>query len=368
MTTDVFITGSALACSLGNSSTQILTNLKYWDSENYENLVQEACLNNTLYHIHHSAQSPTKKYYQVLANVVNKAIKKAGLTYKMQEELTIFIGSTSMKIASDEEQLTHLGNGIIGQFVADITHSKNHFYLISTACTSSANAFDYAAKMIKNQQIKRALVIGIEILNKSTKMGFESLLLLSEKNIYRPFDETSDGIVLGEACSALILDTQRNSSDDFAYLGSANVCDNYSETTSNPDGISIAECLNKALQDANLSIEQIDLIKAHATGSLNNNLAEAKGLDLFMQNHPIPICALKPFIGHTLGACGTNEITLLLLCIKNGFVPSVRGFNHHNELTFTPLQNKIKTHGKANILFNYIGFSGNNTAIILGKK
>lgn len=367
MNNKVFITGSSLVCSLGNNKEDIISAMRELDSENYETLVRQAGLEGSLYRIAGFSHSATEKYYQVLAYVVAKAIQAANLTKEMQEELAIFIGSTSMKISTDEDELVHLGNSVIGEFIVHLTHAKHGFYIVSTACTSSANAMDYAAKMIKYNKIKRALVVGIEFLNQSTSSGFEAFMLLSKEGIYRPFDENSDGIILGEACSALILDSCPRSDADFAYLGSANVCDNTSETTSNLNGLAVFRCLNDAIQDAKLNVEDIDIIKAHATGTANNNLAEIKGLDLFLQGKNTPICALKPFIGHTLGACGINEIVLLLMCIEHGFIPRMCGLLSDNGLPFNLLKDTLPIDQKVNILFNYIGFSGNNTAIVLGR-
>lgn len=368
MSNNVYITGSALVCGLGKNAPEIIDNLRRLDSPDYITRIRQATKQGRLYQINGFAETPTEKFYQVLQHTVKQAVKAANLSPQAQAELTIFIGSTSMKISTDEEQLTHLGNGIIGEFVAQLVGTQQGFYLLSTACTSSANALAYAAKMLQQQQIKRALVIGVELFNHCTDSGFESLMLLSEQQIYRPFDADSDGIILGEGCSAIVLDSEKQHAHDFQYLGSANVCDNTSETTSNVDGVAIAQCLRAAMQDARLALSDLDVIKAHATGSENNNEAEANGLMQFLQGENCPVCALKSFIGHTLGACGSNEIALMLLCIQYGFIPRVAGFSQHEALTFQPLESTLTVNDRLSLLLNTIGFSGNNTAIVLSNK
>lgn len=364
MPNNVFIIGSSLISGLGNTPRATIEQLQSWDLD-YLPHVAKAQADNRLYRIQGFTDSPTQRYYQILEQVVKTAVQSAGLTSKQQSELTIFIGSTSMKISTDEEKLTHLGNRVIGEFVEEITGSTQGFYIFSTACTSSTNALSYAAKMLQHGKIKRALVIGIELFNHSTTTGFESLMLLSKSGIYRPFDERSDGVILGEACSAVILDGHAQTTADCELLGSANVCENESETTSNPDGKAIYRCLQGAIDDAGLTLDDIDLIKAHGTGSENNNAAEATAITRLLGQKSKPVCALKPFVGHTLGASGINEMVLLMWCLSAGFIPRVGGFEKNTDITFQPLQNTLPVNQTQTVLLNSIGFSGNNTAVLL---
>ncbi len=370
MENSVFITGSSLCCFLGNHPQHIIENIKKLDVPDYEAHIK-LFDDGYSYQLRGFSQSPTQKLYEVVEHVVKDAVKAAKLTPQMQEELGIFIGSTSMTISANEEKTHALGHAAIGDFVESILASKQGYYIFSTGCTSSANALSYASRMIKQKKIKRAIVIGVELANKSTRDGFESFMLLSESGVYRPFDQDSDGIMLGEGCSAVILDSQRLTESDFEYLGAANLCDNHSETASDLDGESIFLCMEQAIADAKLTVSDIDIIKSHATGSPNHNQAESAGLEKLLpspaDNH-IAICALKSFIGHTLGASGISEIVLLMLCINAGFIPRVAGFKANHQLGFTPLKNTLPIAQKVNILFNYIGFSGNNTALVLSNR
>ncbi len=222
--------------------------------------------------------------------------------------------------------------------------------------------------MIKSGKIQKALVIGLEFFNKSTTEGFRAFKLLSKDNIYRPFDSKNSGIILGEACSALVLESERKSSCDFKYLGSANICDTYSETTSNPNGKSIFTCMHQSLQNANISLDKIDLIKAHGTGSENNTIAELNAFKLLFNKHShhSKITSLKPYLGHTLGACGSKELALLIICLNDGFIPPMLGFSDKNS-KFDFIKKRRKNKQKLNILLNHIGFGGNNTSIILSN-
>ncbi len=368
MKNSVFITGSSLVCSLGKDKKTIAKTAKSLDAKSYKKYIKKQ--NDTLYTIKDFGNKASEKFYTSIKRVIKKAIKEARLSEKDREDLHIFIGSTSMKISLDEEHLTHLGYTNIGEFAQKIAKSKSGFTIFSTACTSSANALCYGAKMLKNGKIKKALILGFEFLNKSTYEGFSAFRLLSQSGTYKPFDKKSDGIVLGEACSAMVLDTKRLKKDDFEYLGSSNICDTYSETSSNPDGKSIYTCMQNALTNSALTCNDIDFIKAHAVGTTNSSEAEINAINLFLKHHDcnVPVSILKPFLGHTLGACGTNEIALMLICIKKGFIPASLGFKNNKNINFEIFTKKRKVKESVNILFNFIGFTGNNTCIVLSNK
>ena len=221
-------------------------------------------------------------------------------------------------------ELEEIGYGDIGVFVEDLIKSKYPSTIIQSACTSSANAFCFANTLIKNNKIKRAIVIGLELFNKASYLGFKSLLLLSSNKHFIPFDENSNGLILGEACSTLILDSNKKSHNNFLCLSTNTSLDNHSLTNSNPNGNVSFECMKDVIQKAKINFKDITCIKAHATGSKVSNLSEINAMNqLFTYfNHNTKIVVLKQFIGHTLGACGTNEIALLCECINKGFLPN----------------------------------------------
>ena len=378
-----YIIGTSLICNLGNTRQNIVRKLKNLNQNNYKAHLQDTFKECLFYGIELPLTSQIERYFSVLDNIILTAIENANLTQDEQKELHIFIGSTSMEMGSNEEcrALYHakqhenlfqnIGSGSIGEYIEQRLNSKHKALLFTTACTSSVNALAYAAKMIEQKHIKSAIVIGLELFNQSTYGGFSSLMLLSKNQVYRPFDKNSDGIILGEGCSAIVLSSEPKTQNDFKYYSSANICDNYSETTSDPSGIPIFNTLDKCLSQSPFSLQEIDCIKAHATGSENNNSSEAKALKCLFEKHHTTalVTSLKPYLGHTLGACGTNEIVLMLYTIQEGFLPATLGFETPaQDLIFTPLTQHTPITPNATVLFNYVAFGGNNTSIILSNK
>lgn len=370
-------------CNIGDNTNDISTQLQNITQKNYLENLKHIFKDKLFYSIQQSAPTQEERYRTILKKIVSDAIKDAQLSSEETKELHIFIGSTSMGISVNEEYrkmfnkgtsslaFKELGGGFIASYVEKLVGSNHKAMLFSTACTSSANALAYASKLIEHQKIKRALVIGLELFNQATYGGFSSLMLLSKNGIYRPFDKHSDGIILGEGCSAVVLDSKKRAENNFKYISSSNICDNYSETTSDPTGIPIFNTLHRCLKQSGLTLKDIDCIKAHATGSENNNSSEAKAISLLFNEYKTTtkVTSLKPILGHTLGACGTNEMILMFYAINKGFIPATFGFETPAEdVKFTPVLEHTACEKKATILFNYVAFGGNNCSIILSNK
>jgi 3-oxoacyl-[acyl-carrier-protein] synthase-1 len=215
----VYITGSSLICALGNNKFQSIQTAKKINNDNYKEFFQDNHEGFNFFKINQTFKNEKEKFYTILKNSISQAISDANLSKEDQKELHIFIGSTSMSISINEEQsqlyynnqstkmLEEVGYGNIGTFVENLIDSKYKATVLQTACTSTANSIVYATELIQANKIKRALIIGLELFNKSTYKGFESLMLLSKNGIYKPFDKESDGLILGEACSTVILDS-----------------------------------------------------------------------------------------------------------------------------------------------------------------
>jgi 3-oxoacyl-[acyl-carrier-protein] synthase-1 len=220
----VYITGSSIISALGNNKNDSVKKIKEITDDNYSEYLKNNFEELKYYRIKKNFTSNEEKFYSILEEVVLTAIEDAKLTKEEKEDLHIFLGSTSMSISIIEEQhlkyknsdsedeIKNIGYGQIGSFVEDIINSKYNSTIIQTACTSSVNAICYANDLIKSKKIKRALVLGFEFFNYTTYRGFQSLMLLSQSGEYKPFDINSDGLILGEACSAVILESEKKRS------------------------------------------------------------------------------------------------------------------------------------------------------------
>jgi 3-oxoacyl-[acyl-carrier-protein] synthase-1 len=308
--------------------------------------------------------------------VVDDALDQAQLSLSERRNLTLFLGSSSGDISllearyrGDLERDPHAkpmrvptSFGALGREIAGRMEIRGADITINTACTASANALLHAAAMIRRGEIEHALVLGVELCNAVTALGFASLQLLSTGTM-RPFDPMRAGLVLGEACAAVVL-SKRADSALFSMMGGANMCDTFSPSSANPDGSSIARVIECALQSAGIDASDIRALKVHGTANGANDAAEAAGIRKAFTALPL-MCALKPRIGHTLGACGLAELLLMCSAAREGFLPATPGIGADAEELGVALLQETAAFSGGPMMLNYFGFGGSNTSLVV---
>jgi len=315
-----------------------------------------------------------QRIYQLLSEVIEQVIAKKSLTSEELAKTSLFLGSSSMDIGavrSDAERaiwltkLDHLNLYLIKKYKLNNLH-----FVFSTACTSSANALIYATRLIRSDKVEQALVIGCEFYNQLTLKGFSSLALLSEQGLLA-FSTNRDGMVLGEGVAALLLSKHVCDNSSLAMLEGYSSCDSYSLTTTEEDGSKISEVIDKSLHLSGLTAQEIQLVKAHGTASVASDRAEAKAINRVF-SETVPSVVLKPFIGHTLGACGVLEVVLLDELIRRDLMPvpdyiqeSQCGGNAKLDNLLNLVSPQCTFKKVKHILANHCGFGGNNAAFVL---
>ncbi len=323
-----------------------------------------------------------QRIYQLLSDAVEQVIVQQSLTCEQLAQTSLFLGSSSMDIGavtSDAERaiwlskLDRLNLYLIKKYGLSAVN-----FTFSTACTSSSNALIYATRLVRGGQVKQALVVGCEFYNQLTLKGFSSLELLSDQGLF-PFSPKRDGMVLGEGVAALLLSQQRSDNSCLAMMDGYSSCDSYSLTTTEEDGSKIGEVIEKSLQLSGLMAQDIQLIKAHGTASVASDIAEANAINRIFARQ-VPSLVLKPFIGHTLGACGVLEVALLVDLIQQDIMPVPaymqkspsevtlqNGVKELNDSLLTFVSSKKSFKAVNQILANHCGFGGNNAAFILSN-
>ncbi len=329
--------------------------------------------------------TPKERFVSAVHQVIGKTLESAGLDAQQRRQLGLFIGTSSFDISVSEahyqqELLINSDSAIplsrsssLGNLAVALRRQwdlRGPDFSFNTACTASANALLYAARMIEQGELEAALVVGIELGNSVTAMGFHGLELLAANGM-RPFDTQRDGLVPGEAVSALLLTSQPPATPDqrptFRLRGGATLCDTCSISAANPDGSTIAEVMRAALADADLDSRQIAAVKTHGTASLLNDEAEVAGMRRLWGEQLPPLAALKPFIGHTFGACGLSELLLFCGAVERGFLPPLPGICAEPSDLGVRLPQVAQSQQPGHFLLNYFGFGGNNTSLLVSN-
>lgn len=254
--------------------------------------------------------------------------------------------------------------------VADLLSIKDYLSTISTACSSSANAFMLGSRLLRAKKLDKVLAGGVDALSKFTINGFNSLMILDKEHC-RSFDDTRAGLNLGEGAAFLVLERASDVEEErkiYGYIdGFANVNDAYHQTASSPDGTGATLAMQNALKMANLKPSDIDYINAHGTATNNNDLSEGLAIQKIFEGNIPPVSSTKPFTGHTLAASGAVEAVFVAMALEEGVIyPNLNFKNQMKELNFSPVT-ELKKKELNHVLSNSFGFGGNNSTVIFSK-
>nr|AUN35645.1 3-oxoacyl-[acyl-carrier-protein] synthase KASII [uncultured bacterium] len=262
--------------------------------------------------------------------------------------------------------------GSITELVADVLGIKNYISTISTACSSSANAIFFGARMIKHNMLDVVVAGGADAITKFTLNGFNTLMIL-DSEYCKPFDENRRGLNLGEGAGYVVLVSERIAKQlsKAAYCtlsGYCNANDAYHQTASSPDGIGSYLAMEGALKLAGLKPSDIDYINLHGTGTQNNDIAEGTAIKRLFDPQFPKMSSTKSFTGHTLGASGSIEAVFSVMSIHKGITyPNLRFHTQMKELPFTPELTFSENVNVKHVLSNSFGFGGNCSSLIFSK-
>lgn len=258
-------------------------------------------------------------------------------------------------------------------------HGPN--YAIATACASGTHSIGMAARNIIHGEADVMLAGGAEKATCGVGLaGFSACRALSTRNedpahASRPWDKDRDGFVLGDGAGVLVLEefehAKARGAKIYAELVGVGLSgDAYHMTAPTTDGKGAAKCIQNALRDAQLNIDQISYINAHGTSTPAGDLAEVCAVkSVFGDNaYKFPVSSTKSMTGHLLGAAGAIEAVFSVLTIRDQIVPPTINLEQASDdcdLDF--VKGEARTMKVDTVLSNSFGFGGTNGSLIFRR-
>ncbi len=245
-----------------------------------------------------------------------------------------------------------------------------------TACTSGSQAIGYSYEAIKHGKQKVMVAGGAEELSATQAAVFDVLFATSVRNdepgkTPRPFDKDRDGLVIGEGAATLILEDlehaqQRGAPIIAELIGFATNCDAKHVTQPAAETMEIA--MRLGLEDAQLDPAAVGYVSAHGTATDLGDVAESNATNAVFGSK-MPISSMKSYFGHTLGACGAQEVWLTIAMMnKEEFWPTLNLENldpRCGELDYIVDEpRKISTEY---VVSNSFAFGGINTSLVFKR-
>lgn len=261
-------------------------------------------------------------------------------------------------------------NGIRGPVITSVA-----------ACASGVQAFVEAQRLIQHGDVDVVIAGGTE--SAIMPVSFAALAnmgALSKRNdeperASRPFDANRDGFVFGEAAGVLVVEAAEHAEARGAPIlaeiaGGALTADAFHISAPEPSGYGATLAMQRAVRDAHLEPEQVQVVMAHGTSTALNDATETKAIRAAFGAHAdrLAVTANKSMVGHTLGAAGALSGLAAVLAIRDGIVPPTINYETPDpacDLDYVPNVARRATVDVA--IVNGFGFGGQNAVSVYSR-
>jgi len=310
------------------------------------------------------------KFEQLLINSMQDAL--ANCEVKANDKKTILIISTTKGNISLLE--TEPNDPDLNERIALPTSAKlvtrylgfiNQPLVVSNACISGIMAILTGMRLIRSGQYENAVIAGADVISKFVLSGFQSFLAISPEPC-KPFDADRSGITLGEAAATVVLSSNPKYANNVKVMSGAVSNDANHISAPSRTGEELCQAINKTLDDADISANNIDFISAHGTATSYNDEMEAKAITL-ANLQSVPVNSLKGYYGHTLGAAGLVESIVSIQSLKENLVLPTLGFVTNGVTNPLNVCKGALRGNYKNCLKTASGFGGCNAAVLFSK-
>jgi 3-oxoacyl-[acyl-carrier-protein] synthase-1 len=324
----------------------------------------------------------------------HEAFQNAGIDedFLQHHEVGVIFGNDSSakpvieaaNIMAEKHDSALIGSGLIFQSMnstvnmnlSSIFHLTGINFTVSSACASGSHSIGIGYLLIKQGLQDRVLCGGAQETNYYSMATFDALGAFSKKmdepqKASRPFDRDRDGLIPSGGAAALVLEDYESAVKRGANI-IAEVC-GYG-FSSNGGGISQPSddgsvlAMNRAMNDAGVTAEDIDYVNAHATSTHQGDMFEAIALHRLFRGRHALISSTKSMTGHECWMAGASEAVYSILMMRNNFVAPNINFENPDEyseplnLATQTVETEVNT-----VLSNSFGFGGTNSALVLKR-
>lgn len=252
-------------------------------------------------------------------------------------------------------------------------------FTVDAACASAAHSMGYAYNLIRTGQLDIAVTGGADSpFSTGVMEAWATMKALSTRNedpaeASRPFSLDRDGMVLGEGAGILILESAESAIQRGVPIlgeikGYGASGDSYHITQPHQQGPALA--MQRALKDSGMTVEQIDLINAHATATPQNDSTETAAIKAVFgeRAYHLPIIGLKGALGHSIAASSGIQAVSCVLALRDQIVPptlNVAVPDPACDLDY--VTEGARGVEMENVMMNAFAFGGSNAVLVVGR-
>jgi len=406
----VVITGMGAITCLGNSVDKFWTGLKYGKSGIREiSLVSpdgfpckvsgEVCDFDSADYMDRKESRRMARFSQFAVAAAHQAMKDSGLDLENEDldRVGVLIGSGSGGLPETDRQAEirvtrgvnrmspyYIPMMLVNMAAANISHTFNltgYTNTCVTACAAGTQAIGEASEIIRRGGAEVIVTGGTEAGICEIGMGgFSTMRALTTwdgdpSKASRPFDSARDGFAPAEGSGILIMESLQHAKARGARIyaeiaGWGVSADAYHLVQPHPDGIGAAKAMQRALDSAEVSLDEIDYINAHGTSTPINDKSETIAIKRVFgeKAYNIPISSTKSMVGHSLGASGSLEAIVCINSINDGIIhPTINQDEADPDCDLDYVPNVAREADLDVVMSNSFGFGGQNAALVIKR-
>lgn len=302
--------------------------------------------------------------------------------FEVMEDSTYRYKSSDRKYRPSPFALVNGLPNMPAHYVSRETHAKGPLVALSTACATGTQSIGDGFELIRGDRADVVFAGGVEALIQEYAItGFEAMMVLATgyndnpTAASRPFDKERNGFVFSEGAGVLVLESLEHAVKRGArilaeVLGHGSSSDAYHVAALDPEGQGAQRAMRWALEDARVSVDQIDYINAHGTSTKANDAIETFAIKkLFGERaYNLAVSSTKSMIGHCLGGAGAVEaIACVMSLVEQVIHPTINYENPDPECDLDYVPNEARDAEVRFALSNNFGLGGQNACLVLGK-
>ena len=250
---------------------------------------------------------------------------------------------------------------------------------VDAACATAAHSIGYAFNLIRSGQLQVAVTGAADCaFSPAVVAAWSAMRALSTREdcpaeACRPFSADRDGLVLGEGAGILVLEAESHATrrgvpilaEIKGYGASAD-----SSHLTQPAQIGPVLAMRRALADADLTLQDIDYINAHATATEWNDKNETLAIKEAFgpRAYQIPVVGNKAALGHSIAGSGALELIGCILSLRDQVVPPTINYRVPDpECDLDYVTDGKRNLPLQNIMSNSFAFGGSNAVLIVSK-
>lgn len=275
---------------------------------------------------------------------------------------------------------------VMGTLASDLSirfGMRGPSHVVTTGCTSSTDALNYATRHIQSGRADWVLSGGADSpIALGIVKGFILMKIMASRWNHapekgsRPFSVDRDGFVLAEGSWMYVLEEYDHAKARGAHVlaeivGYGSTCEAFHRVRLQECGEEPARAIGLAMQEAGVGPQDIHYVNLHGTSTDLNDRIETRALKLALgeeRAHQVPMSALKSQIGHPQGACGAAGVAATIIAMQTGQLPPTINLETPDpdcDLDYVPQPGRSATIEHA--VANCIAFGSKNSALVLRR-